>query len=49
VALARRALGVEREQFGRGVAHLLRRFALRLVPLAAAQLVQRRLVGGGTA
>ena len=42
VALAQRALGVEREQLRRGVAHLLRRLVLRLVPLAAAELVQRR-------
>ena len=42
VALARRALRVEIQQFGGGVAHLLHRAALGLVPCAAAQLVQRR-------
>ena len=39
------ALGVQREQLGRGVAHLLRGARLGLVPLAAAELVQRRLLG----
>ncbi len=45
VALPRGALGVELEQFGGGVAHLLRGARARLVPLAAAQLVQRRFLG----
>jgi hypothetical protein len=45
VALARGAPGVEVQQLGRGVAHLLGGLALGLVPLAAAQLVQRRLLG----
>jgi len=44
VALARGAAGVDVEQFGRAVAHLACRLALGLFPLAAAQLVQRRLV-----
>jgi hypothetical protein len=34
--------GVEREQFGGGVAHLLGGLALGLFPLAGAELVQRR-------
>src|SRR3954467_5705006 len=38
-------LCIEREKLRRGVAHLLRRALLRLVPLAAAELVQRRLLG----
>ena len=45
MALARGALRVQREQLGRGVAHLLRGARLRLVPLAAAELVQRRFLG----
>ena len=49
VALARGALRVEVEQLGRGVAHLLRGLALRLFPLAAAERVQRRLLGRGAA
>jgi hypothetical protein len=39
------ALRVEREQLSRGVAHLLRCARLRLVPLPAAELVQRRFLG----
>jgi hypothetical protein len=39
------ALGIQREQLRRGVAHLLRGARLGLVPLAAAELVQRRLLG----
>src|SRR6185369_9796537 len=42
---SRRPLGMEGQQLGRGVAYLLRRALLRLVPLAAAELVQRRLLG----
>ena len=45
MALAQRSAGVDVEQLGRRVAHLFGRFALRLVPLAAAQAVQGRLVG----
>jgi hypothetical protein len=45
VALARGAAGVDVEQLGRAVAHLLGGLALGLFPLAAAQLVQRRFVG----
>src|SRR3990172_11508655 len=37
--------GVELEQLGGGVAYLPGRAGSRLVPLAAAQLVQRRLLG----
>ena len=44
-ALARGAAGVEVEQLGGGVAHLLGGLALGLVPLARAEPVQRRLVG----
>jgi hypothetical protein len=43
MALARGAAGVDVEQLGGGVAHLLGGLALGLFPLAAAQLVQRRL------
>ena len=42
VALARGAAGVDVEQLGGGVPHLLGGLAFGLVPLAAAQLVQRR-------
>ena len=45
VALARGAAGIQVEQFGGGVAHLLGGLALGLVPLARAQPVQRRLFG----
>src|SRR5580765_3369523 len=38
-------LRIEREELRRGIVHLLRRALLRLVPLAAAELVQRRLLG----
>src|SRR4026209_2152068 len=38
-------LRIEREELRGSVAHLLRRTLLRLVPLAAAELVQRRLLG----
>ena len=41
---ARGAAGVEVEQLGRRVAHLLGRLA-RLLPLARAELVQRRFLG----
>ena len=41
VALARRALRIDVEQLRRGIAHLLGGLALGLLPLAAAQLVQR--------
>ena len=44
VAFASGAAGVNVEQLGGRVAHLLGRLALGLVPLAGAQLVQRRLV-----
>src|SRR6185369_9830083 len=44
-----RALGVEREQLGGRVAHLLGRALLRLIPLPAAELVQRRFLGLRTA
>jgi hypothetical protein len=43
MALARGAAGVDVEQLGGGVAHLLGGLALGLFPLAAAQLVQRRI------
>ena len=49
VALARGAQRVEVEQLGGRVADLLRRLLLRLVPIAAAQLVQRCGVGIGAA
>jgi hypothetical protein len=45
MAFARGAAGVDVEQLGGRVAHLLGGLALGLFPLAAAQLVQRRLVG----
>ena len=45
MALARRAQGIEVEQFGGRVAHVLGSLALGFLPLARAQLVQRRLVG----
>jgi hypothetical protein len=45
MALAGGAPGVDVEQLGGDVAHLLGRLALGLVPLAAAQLVQGRLFG----
>ncbi len=45
MALARGAPGVEVEQLGGGVADLLRRLLLGAVPVAAAELVQRRLFG----
>ncbi len=45
VAVARGAARVQVQQFGGGVAHLLGGLAARLVPLARAQLVQRRLLG----
>ena len=45
MALARRALRVEVEELGGGVVRLPRRALLRLVPLAAAELVQRRGLG----
>ena len=44
-ALARGAARVEVEQLGGGVAHLLGGLAPRLVPLARAEPVQRRLLG----
>jgi hypothetical protein len=45
MAFAGGAAGVDVQQLGGGVAHLLGGLAPGLVPLAAAQLVQRRLVG----
>jgi hypothetical protein len=45
VALARGPARVERQQLGRGVAHLLGGLALGLLPLARAELVQRCFVG----
>ena len=45
MAFARRTPGVDVEQLGCAVAHLLGSLAFGLFPLAAAQLVQRRLVG----
>ncbi len=45
VALARRAPGVDVEQLGGRVAHLLGGLALGFFPLARSQPVQRRLVG----
>ena len=45
VSFAQRALRVEIQEFGGGVAHLRRGFFLRLVPLAAAQIVQGRCFG----
>ena len=49
VALARGPLRVEVEQFRRGVVRLQRRLLLRLLPLPAAELVQRRGVRRGAA
>ena len=49
VALARRALRVEVEELRRRVVRLPRRALLRLLPLAAAELVQRRRLGRGAA
>jgi hypothetical protein len=51
VAGAGGALGIEREQFGGGVAHLHRGFLLGLLPLAGAEAVQvdRLGVGAGVA
>jgi hypothetical protein len=49
VARSRRALRVDIEQLGRRIVRLLRRLLLRLLPLAAAELVQRRGVGGRAA
>ena len=49
VALAGGALGVEVQELGRRVVRLLRGFLLRLLPLAAAELVQRRRVRRGAA
>ena len=45
VALARSAAGIDVEQLGRAVAHLLGGLAFGFFPLAAAQLVQRGFVG----
>jgi hypothetical protein len=45
MAFARGAAGVQVQQLGGGVAHLLGGLALGLLPLARAQPVQRRLVG----
>ena len=45
IALARGAAGVQVQQLGGGVAHLLGGLALGLVPLARAQPVQRRFFG----
>jgi hypothetical protein len=42
---ARRAARVQVEQFGGDVADALRRLAARLLPLVAAELVQRRGLG----
>ena len=44
VAVARRALRVQVEELGRGIVRLRGRLALRLLPLAAAELVQRRRI-----
>ncbi len=49
VAVARRALRVQVEQLGGGVVRLPRGALLRLVPLVAAELVQRRRFGRGAA
>ena len=49
VALARGAWGVEMQQFGGGVAHLLGGLLLGLFPLAGAERVQRRALGIGAA
>jgi hypothetical protein len=45
MAFAQRPAGVDVQQLGGRVAHLLGGLALGLVPLAGAQLVQRRFVG----
>ena len=45
MALACRALGIEREQLGGGVAYLPGRARLGAVPLPAAELVQRCVFG----
>ena len=44
-AFARRAARVQVQELGGGVAHLLGGLAARLVPLARAELVQRRFLG----
>ena len=51
MAGTRGTLGIQRQQFGRGVAHLLGRLALGLFPLARAEAVQldRFGVGAGVA
>src|SRR5512145_1082785 len=49
MTLSGSALGIQREQLGGGVAHLSCGARLGFVPLAAAQLVQRRLLGLRTA
>ena len=49
VALAGGARGVEREQFGGGVARLFGGLALGLFPLAGAERVQRRAFRVGAA
>ena len=49
MAHASGASGIEVEQFGRGVAHMLGGLGAGLVPLAAAQAVQGRLVWVGAA
>ena len=49
MAFAQRALRIKVQEFGRGVAHLCRGFFLGLVPLAAAQIVERRRFGGRAA
>ena len=45
ITFARGALRVDGQQFRGGVAHLGGGFAFGLVPLSAAQLMQRRLLG----
>ena len=49
MTLPRRALRVEIQQFRRGVAHLPERPGLGALPLAAAQRMQRRVVGRSSA
>ena len=49
VAFAQCALRVKIEKLGCGVAHLRGGFAFRLLPLPAAERVQRRLLGRGAA
>ena len=49
MAFAQRALRIQIQEFGGGVAHLRRGFFLCLVPLAAAEIVQRRRFGGRAA